>query len=552
MTGAVLLRVVVGFGSGMVWRVGCLGSGLRVGAGDLFFGVGMAGVFGVKSWEGIPRPAGGRGNDWRGADLPPPEGFRPWLPVSVVMPAYQTPGAVLARTLAALEGQTYPRDLFEVVMVDDGSAPPLAPPPSALNVRVVRQERRGYGTPRARNAGVRAAAHSIILFLDSDTMVEAGWMAAHARWHHFVSDVLTVGMRAHLAADDIDADAIRSRDGTLRELFAGRPVDPPWTEDYMRHTKDMTSGDEDPFRVVVGNFGIGRDFYWQAGGCDESFVRCGMEDIEFAYRVYIQGGLFAPVRDEYAFAWHQGRWDAGRDEKRRITRINQGNRNHLIAHPNRLRDKPGRIYAVPRYVVTIDGGDCAAEGVIEAAGRILDDREFDLVVRIELGDDGGGERLARLRDVFGPEPRARVAPGGDALEEFPASPFQVRLPATVRGKDLVRRLRAGLGDAVIATAALPDGGAVTIARARALHRARRNGGMPGDFGESRRMDPGRLKLRVVPAGGERPGGAARYAGRVWAKWGVLRERWRDVHTPREAWWLARWVALWCRRRRLGR
>ncbi len=78
----------------------------------------------------IPKPASVRYNDWRQVDVPAPEAFTPTLPVSVIIPYYQTPAETLARTLAALEGQTYPRHLFDVVIVDDGSKPPLEPPRS--------------------------------------------------------------------------------------------------------------------------------------------------------------------------------------------------------------------------------------------------------------------------------------------------------------------------------------------------------------------------------------------------------------------------------------
>ena len=116
----------------------------------------------------------------------------------MVVPYYQAPEA-LALTLAALEGQTYPRDLFEVVVVDDGSDPPLAPvDDSPLAVRVVHQPDRGFGLARARNTGARAAAGEILAFLDCDMMPEAAWLAAHARWHHAASDVLSIGFRAHV------------------------------------------------------------------------------------------------------------------------------------------------------------------------------------------------------------------------------------------------------------------------------------------------------------------------------------------------------------------
>jgi len=79
------------------------------------------------------KPTTVRCNDWRQVDVEPLETFTPTLPVSVVMPSWRTPPETLAMTLATLEGQTYPRDLFEVVIVDDGSEPPLRSPPTSTN-----------------------------------------------------------------------------------------------------------------------------------------------------------------------------------------------------------------------------------------------------------------------------------------------------------------------------------------------------------------------------------------------------------------------------------
>ena len=90
-------------------------------------------------------PAGVRGNNWRELAAATPDRFEPELPASVVVTYYEAPEA-LDLTLAALEGQTYPRELFEVVIVDDGSRTPLTPPAgSPLKVRVVHQEDRGFG-----------------------------------------------------------------------------------------------------------------------------------------------------------------------------------------------------------------------------------------------------------------------------------------------------------------------------------------------------------------------------------------------------------------------
>lgn len=503
-------------------------------------------------------------NDWRQVDVTSLDAFTPTRPVSVIIPYYQAPtgpyyqksAETLARTLATLEGQTYPRELFEVIIVDDGSEPPLARPPSTpLDVKVIRRERRVFGRALIRatysqaiNTGVRAAAYDILLFLNSVMLVEAGWMAAHARWHHAVSDALTVGIRAFVDVNGMDAETIRGRAGSLKELFSGRPMDPPLYEGYMAKTNDLTSRADDPFQVVVaGNLGMGKDFYWSVGGFDESFTYWGLEDVELGYRAYTHGGLLVPVRD--AVAYRQGRWDEDRDAKRRSTQIQEGIAAHRIAHPWYRGHRPGRIFAVPQYVVTIEVGQCPAGQVVRAVNNVLTDRVRDLLVRIEMPASDDEERLARLQAEFGPDPRVRVAPTSTALEEFPSSPFHVALPAAVVAKDLVHRLRVKLGDAAHAEALLPDGaGKVAITRAWALHRAQRTGKSVADFGEARTIPATALKLVVAD-----PAEDVDRVGRGdSAQWGRLLDRMRDVHSPGEVGSFLKWLAGSVWRRVVGR
>lgn len=487
-----------------------------------------------------PRPASVRYNNWRSIAAPAANEFQPQLPVSVVMPCYQTPAATLQRTLATLEGQSYPRRLFEVVIVDDGSEPPLRPPPSPLDVKVVRQERRGVGIARARNAGAQAAAHDILLFLDSDMLVEADWMAAHARWHHVVCDALTAGFRAHVAVDDLTADHIRARPGTLRALLSGRPADAPRMAGHLIRTADLTARADDLFRVVEGaDFGIAKPFYRLIGGSEESFGRWGMEDIELAYRAFAHGGLLIPVTGR---SWHQSRDVRG--AKERSNQIARGKAAHLIAHPEFRSLTPGRYYSVPRHVVTVLGGDCPAERIIHAVASVLADRAQDLVVRVRLNGTDRHQRLAWLRDVFDADPRVFVTPAAPAVEQFPTAPYHIALPANVAAKHLVWRLRAKLGAAVRATAVLADGGQVSIVRTWALHRARRSGGSVGDFGEERTLRLSALRLRSASVRGP----ALREAAGTSTKTRFLLTRWRDTHGWREAWWWLRWVLWWCGRR----
>ena len=443
-----------------------------------------------------PPPARVRYNDWRAVDAPAPEEFAPTVPVSVIIPSYRTPPDVLAKTLAALERQTYPRELFEVVIVDDGCEPPLARPQTPLPVKMVRQERRGFGLARARNTGVRAAAGEIILFLDSDLLAEAEWMRAHARWHHAVADALTIGLVAHVDADDIDAQTVRARPGSLKELLADCPAEPPWVESHLRMTNDLTTRDDDMFRMVSGgNCGIRREFYQRIGGCDESFAGWGGEDVEFGYRAYTFGGLLVPARD--AFAWHQGLLLPQWESKRKSGEAQHAKAAHRIAHPRFRHASPGRTFTVPQHVVTITQDGQSVERLFDAAVKILADRVHDLVVRLPMASDD--ENCAWLQEQLAPDPRVRVhvstaQRARASLDEFPTASFHIAVSASVPfAIHLVQRLHTQLGDAVTLRSVLP-GGSVSITRGWALHRALRTGKDAADFGAAVSIRPAKLGL----------------------------------------------------------
>ena len=483
-----------------------------------------------------------RGNDWRRVRLPVAASFTPTRPVSVVVPCFEAPGA-LASTLAGLERQNHPRELFEVVVVDDGSEPPLRRPArTPLDVRVVRRERRGFGLARARNAGARAAAHGILVFLDGDVVAESGLLAAHARWHHAVADALTLGFCAYVSAAGIDAAAVRARPASLRALFAGRARDRPWLERHMARTGDLTSGHDDLFRAVTGhNLGISRAFFEEVGGFDEAFARYGGEDTEFGYRVQMRGGLLVPVRE--AFAWHQGRFAEVREAKARDQALQHAKLAQRIADPGFRRAGPGRVFAVPRHVVTVEAGAASGARVAATVEALLGDPADDLVVRVVVPAGRSGDAFAALKGRFGGDSRVRIAAEGPArrpvcdaaLDAFPASPFHIALPAGAAIRPgFVAALRLALGRAAMAAATLADGSPVSIARSWALHRARRTGRAAAELGE----------VRTIPAAalgrGAAPSRRHPRSGTVAAR--LLAEA-RHVAGPRTAWRFLAWLAV---------
>ena len=500
-----------------------------------------------------PQPAAVRGNDWRGVDVAPIEEFTPFLRASVVVPYYEAPEA-LELTLAALAGQTYPRRLFEVIAVDDGSKTPLRKPEgTGLDLKIMRQERRGFGAGRARNKGARAASGDFLVFLDCDMMPEAEWLAAHARWHHALSDVLTLGFRAHVEADGVDAAMVEGREGSLEELFSDRPAErPEWIEFHMARTNELTSTADDIFRVVTsGNLGVSKEFFEAVGGFDESFTQWGAEDTEFGYRAYTKGALLAPERA--AFCWHQGPGASPSEDEVRSLDLQQAKIAHLIAHNSFRRASPGRTFTVPQHVVTLESGETPAEEVFAAAVCILGDRMHDLAVLIEDRPDGSGWEW--LRRQLGPDPRVRFGPPGAALDLFPASPFHITCPpGAAPVENMIYTLRNELGGAASAVLVLEGGARVSISRSWALHRSRRSGRRPAELGAAVSVKAEKMVLDLRPW---RPpltagrvlrrlrGMARRVWGPIWVqRWAVRRvyKAVAGIRSPRRAWQVLRWAA----------
>ena len=83
--------------------------------------------------------------------------------ISVVVPVFNDE-ARLAGCLDALAMQTWPASHREVIVVDNGSVPPVALRAGAARVIVERRP----GSYAARNAGVAAAAGEILAFTDAD------------------------------------------------------------------------------------------------------------------------------------------------------------------------------------------------------------------------------------------------------------------------------------------------------------------------------------------------------------------------------------------------
>ena len=94
---------------------------------------------------------------------------------SVIVPAYQA-APTLGLCLDALNVQTMARDLYEVIVVDDGSTDSTSEIAHHVGAQVIVQP--NSGAAAARNAGAAVARGALLLFTDADCAPVSGWIAA--------------------------------------------------------------------------------------------------------------------------------------------------------------------------------------------------------------------------------------------------------------------------------------------------------------------------------------------------------------------------------------
>jgi len=95
------------------------------------------------------------------------------LDVSVVVPCFNGERYV-RNCLAALSAQTYPKDSYEVILVNDGSSDRSAELARDYPVTVI--DSKGRGSYAARNAGVLASSGPLLAFTDADCEVGPTWL----------------------------------------------------------------------------------------------------------------------------------------------------------------------------------------------------------------------------------------------------------------------------------------------------------------------------------------------------------------------------------------
>jgi glycosyltransferase involved in cell wall biosynthesis len=106
--------------------------------------------------------------------------------IAVIVPTYNR-SRLLGYTLQSIAKQDISRDIFEVVVADDGSSDDTRQVVDKyrdqMNLQYVFQRDRGYCPGSARNKGILKANSEICLFVDSGVLLDKHCLAAHIDFH---------------------------------------------------------------------------------------------------------------------------------------------------------------------------------------------------------------------------------------------------------------------------------------------------------------------------------------------------------------------------------
>ena len=194
---------------------------------------------------------------------------------SVVIPTHDRPAA-LGQCLRSLARLNYPREAFEVIVVDDGSLRPVQPVLDSvggrMQVRLVRQE--NAGPARARNSGARAARGNWLVFLDDDCEPGPEWLRAF--------DAARPGEDEVLGGTTLNGLHKNQYSMASQQLL-------DYLYEYFFHISS-------PFRFFASNnLAVAARPFQRLGGFDSRFLLAAGEDREFCSRWLQSGGRLRHV-----------------------------------------------------------------------------------------------------------------------------------------------------------------------------------------------------------------------------------------------------------------
>jgi GT2 family glycosyltransferase len=185
------------------------------------------------------------------------------LLMSVIVPTRNRPDSLI-RAISLLSEQDLPAADYEIVVVDDGSVPPVRLPegPCGPTLKLIRLD--GLERSAARNAGSKVASGRVLVLVDDDMRVNRDLLSQHLAAHRRWPEALVVGS-VRFPKQAIARPFVR-----FREALEDRVV------------PEVPGPTPTPNFCAAANMSISRDLFQDIGGFDPVIV--SGEDQDFALR----------------------------------------------------------------------------------------------------------------------------------------------------------------------------------------------------------------------------------------------------------------------------
>jgi len=189
--------------------------------------------------------------------------------VSVIIPTYNE-SKNIKNCLNALLNQSYPKDKYEIIVVDDGSEDStgeIIKKEFGDKVKFIKQERQGAGA--ARNNGVKMAKGEIIIFIDADCIATYNWIEEMVKLFTYQEII-----------------GVQGAYSTYQQSIIAQFCQIEFEERYDRLKKKK-------YIDFVGSFSAAfqKEFFIKIGGFKTDFKM--NEDVNLSYRIIKKGGKLA-------------------------------------------------------------------------------------------------------------------------------------------------------------------------------------------------------------------------------------------------------------------
>ncbi|HUW87353.1 MAG TPA: glycosyltransferase family 2 protein [Candidatus Paceibacterota bacterium] len=311
-------------------------------------------------------------------------------------------------SVASLAAQTYPEQLIQLVIVDDGSTPGLKLPPiRPKNTKIIKfaNTDEQWGKTQATNFATGKVNADVFWMHDADMVFDPQHLSEHMKWHHNDDDYLVLGWKRFVANWDYQPKSLHEKllAGQFDTLYSESEGKDSW-ELLLKLTDDLRSPDLDSFRAVVGaTFSIKKRTWDSIGRYNPVFKMA--EDTELGWRSLMAGLRLVPERD--AKSWHLG-VSTVEENMSMVLEHNRPNMANYIPGLGYLRKGSPINFKVPDAEVLIDARSMSFDSFALVLKRFFSDKSIQVRFRVfgpwkALHEryDLRNDPLSSLRRIYG-------------------------------------------------------------------------------------------------------------------------------------------------------